>query len=666
MLVSERRYARNSAFGVTMGEITSVTVNGTDVGYTKSYSTDKASVLDEFSKDWRGQNDVMSWNASAADAVNFRIQIDSNVVIEPADEVVVTFTATVPSYVANTGEENIAWNSFAYAYQNEILGDTVMVAEPAKVGVWVETPDTKIDININKTSDSAGTFYFALFGDEAGTKRISDVVSLILTSDKLTDTVTMQAIDLASMKQQMLDAGMTNADNIYLLETDANGNALSQVASPYTVTYTDNQIPTNTPANSTVNVGVDNKKNTGSITVNKTLAGDKITGDTFYFALFTKDTNNNYIRYEDVPVQPLTFTKAEERSLTFENVPNGVDFYVLETNANGVVADNNGDGVITDADLTSYTSVAGIQYKVTPANVVKLTEEDEKGTCEITNTELVTYSITVSKVLISDKIKTNPKFTVGLFTKNGDDYTLEERTEVASGSEVTFDNLDEDTTYYVFELDGTERLNPGDSFTENVTLNTKDKDANGNLLSEDRKFTVAYDGGGDTEIGFTADDTQKSVVITNSDTTDDTTAKIIVTKTAKSDDQAVSNAKFTVGLFTMNADGKYEQVGGTNIIETGNDGIGTCEFKDHLKVGTPYYVFEMDGDTKRGDGTTVQVDGQTYVVSYPGGNQTLLEAGIPGAVQVVNTHANTPKLTFEKLDANGSPLEVQMFIQTQN
>ena len=638
-------YARNSAFGVTMGEITSVTVNGTDVGYTKSYSTDKASVLDEFSKDWRGQNDVMSWNASAADAVNFRIQIDSNVVIEPADEVVVTFTATVPSYVANTGEENIAWNSFAYAYQNEILGDTVMVAEPAKVGVWVETPDTKIDININKTLTAAeskdATFYFALFADENYSTRLSDVISVTIPAGQTKASVTMKDVDLASIQTQLT----TQANNIYLLETDAKGDKIAA----YTSTYTNNKI--SLTADENVTVGVTNTKNTGSITVNKTLAGDKITGDTFYFALFTKDTNNNYIRYEDVPVQPLTFTEAGEQKLTFENVPCDVDFYVLETNANGVIA---------DTDFENYTSDSGINYTSTAPAAVQAGE-----TCAITNTELVTYSITVSKVLISDKIKTNPTFMVGLFDNAEGSGDPIETQKVTSGSEVTFDNnLEKDTTYYVFELDEDGKpVKAGEVLTKGEVYFDAD------TKETDVPFIVVYDGGGTTPIQFTEtnsageviESTNKNVIITNNQT-DEEQNKIIVTKTVISD-SSYENAEFTFGLFTMNADGEYVPVGDTKTIKMGESNTAICEFTD-LTVGTPYYVFEMDGNTRCGDGTTIQVDGQTYVVSYPGGNQTLLEAGIPGAVQVVNTHANTPKLTFEKLDANGSPLEGAAFTLT--
>ena len=111
-------YERFSAFGVTLKSIDSVTVGGTDVSANAaySYSTDKTSVLNEYSKDWLGQNDVMNWTGiSSADTVDFRIQLQDTTV-KVGEEVVVKVTATVPSYVAKTGEENIAWNSFSSAF----------------------------------------------------------------------------------------------------------------------------------------------------------------------------------------------------------------------------------------------------------------------------------------------------------------------------------------------------------------------------------------------------------------------------------------------------------------------------------------------------------------------------------------------------------------------
>ena len=149
-------YSRNSAFSVNLASKPEfkVLLDGTTIDsgkYKITYSTDKTAVLDEYSKDWIEKNDKMTWTETPTNAINFRIVFDESIKIESGQEVVITFKGTVPSFVENTGEENIAWNSFAYAYQNkEILGSTVMVAEPAKVGVWVEKPQTENKIIINK------------------------------------------------------------------------------------------------------------------------------------------------------------------------------------------------------------------------------------------------------------------------------------------------------------------------------------------------------------------------------------------------------------------------------------------------------------------------------------------------------------------------------------
>ena len=323
-------YERFSAFGVKLKSIDSVEIGTYDEtgAFTGSsaahkeyqYSTDKTSTLNEYSKDWLGQNDVMNWTTGnpSADTVDFRIQLKDTVKV--GEEVVVKVTATVPSYVAKTGEENIAWNSFAYSYQNKsILGDTVMVAEPAKVGVWVQTPDTTVDVTVNKTLTAAetkdATFYFALFTDENYTTRLSDVISVTILAGQTKASVTMKDVDLSSIKQQT-----NNANNVYLLETDAKGNQIRN----YTPAYTGNEISTDATTNQTVYVT--NTKNTGEITLTKTLAGMEggdVTGDTFYFALFTKNAAGDYVRYEEAPVQSMTFTEAGSKPVTFKDVPKG-------------------------------------------------------------------------------------------------------------------------------------------------------------------------------------------------------------------------------------------------------------------------------------------------------------------------------------------------------
>ena len=659
-------YERFSAFGVKLKSIDSVMVGETDVidKTVRSYSTDKTSVLNEYSKDWLGQNDVMNWTGiSSADTVDFRIQLQDTTV-KVGEEVVVKVTATVPSYVAKTGEENIAWNSFAYSYQNpDILGDTVMVAEPAKVGVWVQTPDTTVDVTVNKTLTAAetkdATFYFALFTDENYTTRLSDVISATIPAGQTKASVTMKDVDLSSIKQQT-----NNANNVYLLETDAKGNQIHN----YTPAYKDKDNVISTDATTNQTVDVTNTKNTGDITLTKTLAGvegGNVTGDTFYFALFTKNAAGDYVRYEEAPVQSLTFTEADSKKVTFENVPKGMDFYVLETNANGVPT--------YTGDSDTYTADSGIRYSFVP---VIRSAVQAGGTTRITNFEETQYSITVSKVLIADDVKSTPVFSVGLFTKNGNDYTQVGTTQkVAAGSEVKFStelneqnkryDLKEGIPYYIFEMDGDKRVENGASFQMPVVLDPKNS-----TTKTDTTFYVSYDCCDDhnqvAALTLTKDAPQANTIITN---TTKNPAQIKVTKIATEDGKPAVDHTIEVGLFTLNADGSYEPVKdatGTAKVEpitiaAGDKGKKSVTF-DGLDSSKTYYVFELDADGKRvenGSTTTVGSAGssKTFLATYSGNSSRVdLLPGIPGEKVITDANTTQVELSFAKTDVKGNAM----------
>ena len=640
-------YERFSAFGVKLKNIDSVMVGGTNVidKTARSYSTDKTSVLNEYSKDWLGQNDVMNWtNIKSDDTVDFRIQLQDTTV-EVGDEVVVKVTATVPSYVAKTGEENIAWNSFAYSYQNpDILGDTVMVAEPAKVGVWVQTPDTTVDVTVNKTLTTAetkdATFYFALFTDENYTTRLSDVISVTIPAGQTAASVTMKDVDLSSIKQQT-----NNANNVYLLETDAKGNPIRN----YTPAYTGNKISTDATTNQTVDVT--NTKNTGEITLTKTLAGVEggdVTGDTFYFALFTKNAADDYVRYEEAPVQSLTFTEAGSQDVIFEDVPKGVDFYVLETNANGVPT--------YTGDSGTYTADSGIRYSFLP---VIRSAVQAGGTTTITNFEQTQYSITVSKVLIADDVKSTPVFSVGLFTKSGNDYTPVDTTKnVTAGSDVTFDGLKADTPYYIFEMDGDKRVENGASFQMPVVLDPKNS-----TTKTDTTFYVSYDCCDDDSkvaaLTLTKDAPQANTIITN---TTKNPAQIKVTKIATEDGKPAVDHTIEVGLFTQDTNGSYQQVEKKNInIVAGDNGKKSVTF-DGLDSSKTYYVFELDEGGKRVENdstTTVKSAGssKTFLATYSGNSSRVdLLPGIPGEKVITDANTTQVELSFAKTDVKGNAM----------
>ena len=648
-------YERFSAFGVTLKSIDSVTVGGTDVSANAaySYSTDKTSVLNEYSKDWLGQNDVMNWTGiSSADTVDFRIQLQDTTV-KVGEEVVVKVTATVPSYVAKTGEENIAWNSFAYSYQNpDILGDTVMVAEPAKVGVWVQTPDTTVDVTVNKTLTEAetkdATFYFALFTDENYTTRLSDVISVTIPAGQTAASVTMKDVDLSSIKQQT-----NNANNVYLLETDAKGNQIHN----YTPAYKDKDNVISTDATTNQTVDVTNTKNTGDITLTKTLAGvegGNVTGDTFYFALFTENAAGDYVRYEEAPVQSLTFTEADSKKVTFENVPKGMDFYVLETNANGVPT--------YTGDSGTYTADSGIRYSFLP---VTRSAVQAGGTTTITNFEQTQYSITVSKVLIADDVKSTPVFSVGLFTKSGNDYTQVGTTQkVAAGSEVKFStelneqnkryDLKEGIPYYIFEMDGDKRVENGASFQMPVVLDPKNS-----TTKTDTTFYVSYDCCDDhnqvAALTLTKDAPQANTIITN---TTKNPAQIKVTKIATEDGKPAVDHTIEVGLFTQDTNGSYQQVEKKNInIVAGDNGKKSVTF-DGLDSSKTYYVFELDADGNRVENeSTISVGGKTFLATYSGNSNRIdLLPGIPGEKTITDANTTQVELSFAKVDVKGNAM----------
>ncbi|MDE5792848.1 MAG: hypothetical protein K2H66_04900, partial [Oscillospiraceae bacterium] len=453
-------FDRNSAFGVMMGEISGITVGGRTLettDYEVSYSTDKTTVLTEYSEDWiLGKSGQMQWSSSKENAIDFRIAFkdEEKTIVHRGEEIVIEFTGIVPSYVANTGEDNIAWNSFAYAYQcPDILGDTVMVAEPAKVGVWVEEPKAGIEITINKTSDTAGTFYFALFDDS--NKRVSDVISVTVPASVAGSTSMKVSIDslLATYTGKQ-------PDNFYVKEVDQYGKELKG----YTTTYTNEEISKDETKN--VTVDVTNEANVGSIEVKKTLKPDsaeKWSTDTFYFALYTIE-GDHYVRYEGADVQSRTLSETNPtEKITFDNVPAGIDVYVLECDSKGALADN------SVGTQETYTSDSGVTYKVSGNNRVNLTK-DGKETVAITNTKQVSYEITVSKSLVlkaddenelsaDDAKYLTGTFKVGLFSDESGENPVEDAEgkaitkTVTDGKEVVFKNLSAEKTYYVFELD---------------------------------------------------------------------------------------------------------------------------------------------------------------------------------------------------------------------
>ncbi|MDE5738069.1 MAG: DUF11 domain-containing protein, partial [Oscillospiraceae bacterium] len=682
-------FERSSAFGVMMGKISKITVGGEkldETNYEVSYSTDKTTVLTEYSKDWlKGTSGEMQWSSKQTDStIDFRVAFNKDVIVKPTEEIIITFTGYVPAYVANTGEDNIAWNSFAYAYQcPSIFGDDyVMVAEPAKVGVWVEQPDKTITININKTSKTAGTFYFALFDTPDATgNRLSDVISITVSANEKGSTSMKVALAELDAKIEALKTEHNTSDeqanNFYVVEVDQYGKDLKG----YKTTYGEQNTPQPISVNETKDVTVDvtNTANVGEITVNKTVTGKEFTGDTFYFALYTLNKEENcYVRYEDVPVKAITISETDKQeTLTFTNVPADTEFYVLECNAKGVLEDS------AEKAQGTYTSASGATYKVTGNTVPVKVDE----TVDITNDKQVDYSITVMKSLVLKDNNTNltGTFTIGLFDNaDGTGKPVETKT-VAAGQEVVFKNLEAKTTYYVFEMiDGTVINN---NIAHEFTLtNPKEKDDKNKNIQEDVNLWTSYDGNGVT-LDEANNITSTTIVVTNTDRNLNQieVTKIAINEALEGDNKFEAEHQITVGLYTL----KYHQLTDEegNVL-TDEDGHTVIQYEDaskaenyepvlnddkkpitekmvtdekgkdsiifnNLAKDVPYYVFELDADGNIVfDGNTVEVGKNVYVATYDK-SSVVLDGNAPASLTITDTHSNDVTLQFSKQDVNG-------------
>jgi hypothetical protein len=133
-------------------------------------------------------------------------------------KVIVKFTAKIPSYIQNTGESNVAWNTFAYYYDTENY--TNMVAEPSKVGVWVSDKSYGGAILVRKKfktnlPDNPQHFYFAIYdgrADLGGIRKSKESVYMAGSKTGTQADVTFTNLELKS--------------GYYIYETDSNYNLL--------------------------------------------------------------------------------------------------------------------------------------------------------------------------------------------------------------------------------------------------------------------------------------------------------------------------------------------------------------------------------------------------------------------------------------------------------
>ena len=582
--------------------------SGTEVqGVKISYSSDKHSNLDEYAGDWVGESGNMNWQDTETDeVVNLRFQFPSDFTVKPGQTVCITFKGTIPDYVQNTGEENIAWNSFAYSYQYEKGGklvETPMVAEPAKVGVWVPEVKDTVSLVVNKKYESGQgdtqTFYFALFTaktdgvtptygadgkltNASEFTRYSSEIKPITVKDGETETATFTNIP-------------TSAKNLYVFETDENGvikdNINVAVGEPFSATdvaSASKDLKKNMPASAAsgdsgtkltykdedtvVAVPFLNEIQYGKITVEKTFKSPFNTTDTFYFGLFYKTKDGAYVKYGDLQTVTLTGSKTGATdTVTFDEVPIQRNWYVLETDAKG----NPVTGSYLDYKVT-YGDSAGKDH------AIKLDDINVPKTAKITNEESATYQIQAKKVVNGEGLE-NGTYYFALYSSDKEELTNDDLAgltmvgksqKVAAGKTVSFSedyNLKENTYYYLFELDSDGNiLKQGDKATNGKTgyiveypnADTRETtDAETNTTTSTVYYLPTQFGKTDADEPLTVDDCIKQSAIQNREQTKAVTGSITVDKTVLQNSTKLTDWEFYVGLYVQDAEGNLKLYG---------------------------------------------------------------------------------------------------------
>ena len=664
-------YDRYSAFTVIpdlssvtyeVGTLTNTTdargaFSGTEVqGVKVSYSSDKHSSLDEHAGDWMGESGNMNWqDTPTSEIVNLRFQFPSTFEVDKGQTVCITFKGTIPDYVQNTGEENIAWNSFAYSYQylndkNELV-ETPMVAEPAKVGVWVPEVKDTVSLVVNKKYDSGQgdtqTFYFALFTaktdgvtptygadgkltNASEFTRYSSEIKPITVKDGETETATFTNIPASAKK------------NLYVFETDENGvikdNVNVAVGEPEAGTDAKALNPsmpesavsgdsgtklTYKDEDTVAAVSFLNEIQYGKITVEKTFKSPFNTTDTFYFGLFYKTKDGAYVKYGDLQTVTLTGSKTGATdTVTFDEVPIQRNWYVLETDAKG----NPVTGSYLDYKVT-YGDSAGKDH------AIKLDDVNVPKTAKITNEESATYQIQATKVVNGEAL-TNESGTYrfALYSSDKEELTNDDLAgltmvgtpqDVAAGDKVTFDNLKENTYYYLFELDSDGNiLKQGDKATNGKTgyiveypnADTRETtDAETNTTTSTVYYLPTQFGKTDADEPLTVDDCIKQSAIQNREQTKAVTGSITVDKTVLQNSTKLTDwdDTFYVGLYVRDAEGNLKLYGDvSDYVKEVTSTSSTVTF-DKLPAKTDtepdagmYYIAECDDKgTPFSDGT---------------------------------------------------------------
>ena len=410
-------YPRDSSFDVKWDSFIKAEIYDSNGSFSRAidndkvkitFSDEKNSTFEYGCKDWYGQNDVATWTNSANDqTVNVRFMIDYNkednqTFLQPGETIKLTFYGRVPKYVEKNGESNIAWNNFAYGYKaynaktDKELSD-LSIAEPAKVGVWVEKEETVNPgiIKINKTykaDTGRTTAYFVLY------KYNDDYDAFDPNSieyEKYSDVISID-LDANTTKSYTFE-NLPSGTKYKIYETDKYGNILEANNNDwYTIEGQGVEITLEGVETKEVNV-IDTalEEYKGLVEITKKVVkytGEEVVGGTYLFVI--KDDAGNYVYEKDGEILKASNFSSDVLIRIYGGMTRTIDkldigkYKVFEVDENG----NN----------INYDNEIGYSVSFSPSNEFEITRSNGNQRLTATNQlkrEPVSVEITGNKKL---------------------------------------------------------------------------------------------------------------------------------------------------------------------------------------------------------------------------------------------------------------------------
>lgn len=645
-LSTETTTGRESAFSLKFKEIAEIKIVNENNQTIKTVGNDEyqidfsdyKGVISSDRSDWnKGSSEITTWHSTynSNSDVNMRIAFNEDIQLDTDQTIKIVFKATLPTgnWIEASGEGKIAWNNFAYnrTTVNKITGEVgdTLVAESAKVGIWVEKQETQI--TVNKVWDDNSNFH--------GIRPSSIKVQLMKRTAGSSDAYVAYGnpIELSGNGDTWgtVVSGLPKYENGNLLEytfveVDENGNNEGNINN-----YVTSDSVESTDSNGYKVVTITNKERTGKIELTKTVKHrendvSSTTNEKFYFVIKDTTTNkyvlhdsnnkvssyvfiNSLSTYNDLASVLWSINPSENNKLEIDNLILGRTYQVIETNADGI-------------EITNSNSKYLVAYNPSINNVI---DENTTYKFEVIN-KLKLINVTVTKVWDDESNKHNIRPTEITLQLYANGKPVDGKTITISANNA----LNGDLSKWVY------------TFTD-----LRKTDDEGNEII----YTVAE-----------VDNLEANYTVTVGDTTNDgSTISQTITNKENVGQITVTKRVMNYGAdITSSANGTYYFV-----IKQGNDGYvssdgsvkaykdSTCIYSiqtgsydqatysktiSNLTYGKTYTIIEVDKA-----GNEIDTSKVNYQITYENENILIDKDNVSGNATIINTLNTTEKKVYK-------------------